>query len=58
MALEFEKAELRITKEKEKLLNAVTQFKNIGGNSVTVSQPNYVFHAKSDATNMLESIGI
>lgn len=43
--------------EKEKLLNAVTQFKKIGGNSVTVSQPNYVFHAKSDATDMLKSIG-
>lgn len=39
--------------EKEKLLDAVEHFRQLGGTSVTVSQPNYVFNAECDAHSRL-----
>ena len=39
--------------EKEKLLEAVDQLRRTGGSSVTVSQPNYVFHSDSKAVARL-----
>jgi ATP phosphoribosyltransferase len=41
--------------EKDKLLDAVERFRQIGGSSVTVSQPDYVFQPKSDAAKRLTS---
>ncbi len=39
--------------EKDKLLEAVERFRQIGGSSVTVSQPDYVFHSRSEAASRL-----
>ena len=39
--------------EKERLLDVVERFREIGGSSVTVSQPDYVFRAASVAANRL-----
>ena len=39
--------------EKGKLLEAVDRFRQIGGSSVTVSQPNYVFHSECKAVARL-----
>ena len=39
--------------EKNKLLQAVEQFRKIGGSSVTVSQPHYVFHSECKAARRL-----
>ena len=39
--------------EREKLLEAVERFRQAGGSSVTVSQPNYVFHSDSKAVARL-----
>ena len=41
--------------EREKLQDAVDRFREIGGTSVTVSQPNYVFRSRSDAIERLTS---
>lgn len=39
--------------EKDKLLGAVDQFRELGGSSVTVSQPDYVFHSECSAVERL-----
>ena len=39
--------------EKDRLLEAVDQFRRIGGSSVTVSQPNYVFHSRCGPVDRL-----
>lgn len=39
--------------EKRKLLDAVMRLREIGGTSVTVTQPSYVFHSKSAAAESL-----
>ena len=39
--------------EKGRLLDAVERFRQIGGSSVTVSQPNYVFHSGCEAAELL-----
>ncbi len=39
--------------EKNKLLGAVAQFRELGGSSVTVSQPDYIFHSESSAVKRL-----
>ncbi|MCX8213246.1 MAG: ATP phosphoribosyltransferase [SAR202 cluster bacterium] len=41
--------------EKHKLLGAVDQFRELGGSSVTVSQPDYVFHSECSAVERLTS---
>ena len=41
--------------EKGKLLGAVDQFRELGGSSVTVSQPDYVFHSECSAVERLTS---
>jgi ATP phosphoribosyltransferase len=41
--------------EKDKLLDAVDQFRELGGSSVTVSQPDYVFHSECSAVERLTS---
>ncbi|MBM3933983.1 MAG: ATP phosphoribosyltransferase [SAR202 cluster bacterium] len=41
--------------EKNKLLQAVEQFRKIGGSSVTVSQPHYVFHSECKAARRLRA---
>ena len=38
---------------KQKLLDAVERFRQIGGSSVSVSRPDYVFHSKSEAVARL-----
>jgi ATP phosphoribosyltransferase len=43
--------------EKEKLLGAVERFREIGGSSVTVSQPDYVFHSECKAVARLTEAG-
>jgi ATP phosphoribosyltransferase len=43
--------------EKEKLLGAVERFRKIGGSSVTVSQPDYVFQSESKAVTRLTETG-
>ncbi len=42
-----------IVVEKDKLLAVVDRLRNIGGSSITVSQPNYVFHSSCDAHSRL-----
>ena len=39
--------------ERERLLEAAERLRQIGGSTVTVSQPNYVFHAQSSAVQRL-----
>ena len=39
--------------EQEKLLKVLESFRRIGGSSVTVSQPDYVFHSESSAVQRL-----
>ena len=39
--------------EQAKLLSAVKQLRGIGGSSVTVSQPDYMFHSKGEANQRL-----
>ena len=39
--------------ERERLLEAAERLRQIGGSTVTVSQPNYVFHARSSAVQRL-----
>ena len=39
--------------DRDKLLDAVERFKEIGGTSVTVSQPDYVFRSQSRAMERL-----
>jgi len=39
--------------EKRKLLDAVNRFRQIGGTSVTVTQPSYMFHSKSKAAEFI-----
>ena len=43
--------------EREKLLKAVERFRQIGGGSVTVSQPDYVFHSQGKAVARLTGAG-
>ena len=43
--------------EKEKLLDAVERFRQIGGSSVTVSQPDYVFDSQCEAVARLTEGG-
>ena len=43
--------------EREKLLAAVESFRRIGGSSVTVSQPDYVFESDSQALSRLTGVG-
>ena len=43
--------------EKHRLLEAVDRFRQIGGSSVTVFQPDYVFHSESDAVARLAETG-
>lgn len=43
--------------EKDKALSAVERFREIGGSSVTVSQPDYVFHSESKAVARLTDGG-
>ena len=42
-----------IVVEKGKLLGVVDRLRKIGGSSITVSQPNYVFHSSCDAHSRL-----
>ena len=39
--------------EKARLLDAVKRLREIGGVSVTVTQPSYMFHSKSEAAERL-----
>ena len=39
--------------EKDRLMDAVKRFREIGGSSVTVSQPNYVFGSQCEAAQRL-----
>ena len=39
--------------ERDRMLPALERFREIGGTSVTVSQPDYVFHSRSDAVERL-----
>ena len=39
--------------EKRKLIDAVSRFREIGGTSVIVTQPSYMFHSKSKAAEFL-----
>ncbi len=43
--------------EKRRLLDAVNRLREIGGTSVTVTQPSYMFHSKSKAAEFLASGG-
>jgi ATP phosphoribosyltransferase len=43
--------------ERERLLDAVERLREIGGSSVTVSQPDYVFHSQSRAVDRLTNAG-
>ena len=42
--------------EKDRLMDAVKRFREIGGSSVTVSQPDYVFHSQCKAVRRLTEV--
>ena len=48
--------ELTVVVEKDRLMDAVKRFREIGGSSVTVSQPDYVFHSQCKAVRRLTEV--